>query len=43
MVSAIVEGKMVLGRVTGETDILPGQIMQLRNYIKLLLVDNPQT
>jgi len=36
MVSAIVEGGMVLGRAVGRPDILPRQIMLFRSYIKLL-------
>lgn len=39
MVSAIVEGGLVLGRATGDTAILPKQVMQLRNYIRLLFSD----
>jgi len=36
MVSAIVEGGLVLGRATGDPSILPKQIMLFRSYIKLL-------
>lgn len=36
MVSAVIEGGLVLGRATGERAILPSQLMLLRSYIKLL-------
>lgn len=36
MVSAVIEGGLVLGRATGERSILPDQLMLLRSYIKLL-------
>lgn len=36
MVSAVIEGGMVLLRATGDRRILPAQIMLLRNYVKLL-------
>lgn len=36
MVSAVIEGGLVLGRATGERAILPNQLLLLRSYIKLL-------
>lgn len=36
MVSAVIEGGLVLVRATGDRRILPDQIMLLRNYVKLL-------
>lgn len=36
MVSAIIEGGLVLGRATGDRQILPAQILLLRSYIRLL-------
>ncbi len=36
MVSAVIEGGLVLGRATGERSILPNQLLLLRSYIKLL-------
>ncbi|MFW6067927.1 MAG: TetR/AcrR family transcriptional regulator, partial [Myxococcota bacterium] len=36
MVSTVIEGGLVLGRATGNRQILPEQIMLLRSYIKLL-------
>jgi len=36
MVSAIVEGGLVLGRATGDPGILPAQILELRRYMRLL-------
>lgn len=36
MVSSTVEGGLVLSRATGDSDILPRQILLLRSYIKLL-------
>lgn len=36
MVSAVVEGGLVLGRATGEPAILPAQIMLFRRYVRLL-------
>lgn len=38
MVSAIVEGGLVLSRAAGNQDILPAQIMLLRSYMKLLFL-----
>lgn len=36
MVSAIVEGGLVLGRATGDPGILPAQILELRRYMRLM-------
>lgn len=36
MVSAIIEGGLVLARATGEPRVLPDQILLLRSYVKLL-------
>lgn len=36
MVSAVIEGGLVLVRATGDRKILPDQIMLLRSYVKLL-------
>lgn len=36
MVSAVIEGGLVLGTATGERAILPNQLLLLRSYIKLL-------
>lgn len=41
MVSTTLEGGLVLGRATGDYQILPDQIMLLRNYIKLLFNTDP--
>lgn len=41
MVSTVIEGGLVLGRATGDPNILPTQIMLLRNYIKLLFEPAP--
>lgn len=41
MVSTTLEGGLVLGRATGDHQILPDQIMLLRNYIKLLFNTDP--
>lgn len=41
MVSTVIEGGLVLGRATGESDILPTQILLLRGYIKLLFEPEP--
>ncbi len=36
MVSRIIEGGLVLGRATGDPQILPTQLMLLRHYVQLL-------
>lgn len=36
MVSALVEGGLVLGRATGDMKILPAQIMLMRSYVRIL-------
>ncbi len=36
MISSVIEGGLVLGRATGDSAILPHQLMQMRTYIKLL-------
>ncbi|EPC03155.1 hypothetical protein L861_22865 [Litchfieldella anticariensis FP35 = DSM 16096] len=41
MVSTVIEGGLVLGRATGDPDILPTQIMLLRDYIRLLFEPAP--
>lgn len=41
MVSTIIEGGLVLGRATGDPQILPTQLMLLRRYVQLLF--EPQT
>ncbi len=42
MVSAVVEGGLVLGRATGEPRILSEQILLVRSYIKLLFTPDPE-
>lgn len=36
MISSVIEGGLVLSRATGNSSILPGQILLMRSYIKLL-------
>ncbi|GHC23378.1 TetR/AcrR family transcriptional regulator [Aidingimonas halophila] len=36
MVSTVIEGGLVLGRATGDPEILPNQLMLLRDYIRRL-------
>ncbi|WP_265519640.1 TetR/AcrR family transcriptional regulator [Nitratireductor luteus] len=36
MISTVIEGGLVLSRATGNSVILPDQIMLMRNYVKLL-------
>ncbi|MFW6028348.1 MAG: TetR/AcrR family transcriptional regulator [bacterium] len=38
MVSAVVEGGLVLGRATGDARILPAQIMLMRSFVRLLFL-----
>lgn len=42
MVSAVIEGGLVLVRATGDRRILPDQIMLLRSYVKLLFEGDAQ-
>lgn len=39
MVSAVIEGGLVLGKAAGDPGILPAQLLLLRTYIKLLFQD----
>lgn len=43
MVSTIIEGGLVLGRATGDTQILPTQLMLLRHYVQLLFEPPAET
>lgn len=43
MVSATIEGGMVLGRATGDRSILPAQIRLLRSFIQLLFEPDRET
>lgn len=40
MITALVEGGIILGKSLKDADALPGQILQFRNYVKLLFEPN---
>lgn len=43
MISTVIEGGLVLGRATGNSVILPDQIMLMRSYVKLLFLPGSQS